>query len=897
MMDNHNYFEMKVDKAKQKEANKCLRIFFCCTFQLIAAMPVSSQANGPAYLNSSLPVDGRVDDIISKLSLSQKIKLLMNKGTAIDSNGLHIPAYNWWNECLHGVARAGKATVFPQAIGLAAMWDTVMMNKVANAISDEARAKHEYFAQHNQRGIYTGLNFWTPNINIFRDPRWGRGMETYGEDPFLTGATANAFVRGLQGNNPAYFKAIATVKHFVVHSGPERGRSGFNADVSDYDFLETYTPAFKTTIQNGGAYSVMCAYNAFRGEPCCSNNYLLDTLLRKQWGFKGFIVTDCGAVNNIYRYHKAVPTAEEASAIAIKAGVDMECGSTFTALDKAVAKGLVQESDLDNALRRLFKARFLLGLFDDPNSISFTKIPYSVVESKANVQLSAEAARKSIVLLKNEGGVLPLKKGIKTLAVIGPNAADEEALLANYNGLPSKIITPLQGLKNALPATKILYAFGSPHAEGLPAPQIISSLYLFQDKEGTKRGLIGEYFNNLQRAGTPVMTRVDSVINFLWINGAPSPKLNAYDFSIRWKGFLKAPVDGWYQLDMSASSQYEFIFNDTSLFKYNSPDGFDHRHKAVYLRTGQSYPVLINYANEGANAIAKLNWEIPGQDYEAKALAVAKEADAVVLCMGLSPRVEGEQMDVKLDGFDAGDRTKLELPQVQQALIKKIAALGKPVVLVLVNGSALAINWEAQNVPAIMETWYGGQEAGTAIADVLTGKYNPSGRLPVTFYTSEKELPAFDNYNMKGRTYRYYTGKALYPFGYGLSYTSFTYSKVVFPSTAKTGDAVRASITVKNSGKYDGDEVVQLYLQRPGDKALRSLRGFARIHVKKGESKNVSFNLKPDDFSQITGDGQRRILPGDYQISIGGGQPTMNNSGLVVVKKITLTGQAVQLYL
>lgn len=412
-------------------------------FCFLTAKQARSQKTVPAYLNASLPVEQRVDDIISKLSLSQKIKLLMNKGTAIDSNGLRIPAYNWWNECLHGVARAGKATVFPQAIGLAAMWDTTMMNKVANAISDEARAKHEYFGAHGQRGIYTGLNFWTPNINIFRDPRWGRGMETYGEDPFLTGATANAFIRGLQGINPKYFKTIATVKHFVVHSGPERGRAGFNADVSDYDFLETYTPAFKTTIQNAGAYSVMCAYNAFRGEPCCSNNYLLDTLLRRQWGFKGFIVTDCGAVSNIYRAHKTVSTAEEASAIAIKAGVDLECGSAFNALDKAVAKGLLQESDLDNALRQLFKGRFLLGIFDDPKTVSFAKIPYSVVESKSNVQLSLEAARKSIVLLKNSGNILPLKKAIRTLAVIGPNANDEEILLANYNGLPSHIVTPL----------------------------------------------------------------------------------------------------------------------------------------------------------------------------------------------------------------------------------------------------------------------------------------------------------------------------------------------------------------------------------------------------------------------------------------------------------------------
>ncbi|MBC7867598.1 MAG: glycoside hydrolase family 3 C-terminal domain-containing protein, partial [Gloeobacteraceae cyanobacterium ES-bin-316] len=467
--------------------------FFLVVVTAIAAFSGQvciAQTKQPAYLNSSLPVSQRVDDVIGKLSLSQKIKLLMNKGTAIDSNGLKIPAYNWWNECLHGVARAGKATVFPQAIGLAATWDTVLMNKVANAISDEARAKHEYFAKKNQRGIYTGLNFWTPNINIFRDPRWGRGMETYGEDPYLTSRMANAFIRGMQGNNPKYFKTIATIKHFVAHSGPEEGRSGFNVNVSENDFWETYAPAFKSAVQNAGVYSLMCAYNAFRGEPCCSNDYLMNDLLRKQWGFKGFIVTDCGAVSNIYRKgaHEKVPTAEEASALAIKAGVDLECGSAFNNLDKAVAKNLIKETDLDNALRRLFTARFLLGFFDDASKSSYTKIPFSVVESKQHIQLSLEAARKSTVLLKNEGNILPLKNTIKILAVIGPNTNEEEVLLANYNGLPTSIATPLTALKKQLPGTKILYAQGSAYADGLPVVKLITSEYLFTDKQATLSG-------------------------------------------------------------------------------------------------------------------------------------------------------------------------------------------------------------------------------------------------------------------------------------------------------------------------------------------------------------------------------------------------------------------------
>ena len=867
----------------------------------IVSLPIFAQPS-PKYTNVNLPISERVTDIISKLSLQQKVKLLMNKGTAIDSNGLKIPAYNWWNECLHGVARAGKATVFPQAIGLAATFDTLLMSKVANAISDEARAKHEFFANSNQRGIYTGLNFWTPNINIFRDPRWGRGMETYGEDPLLTSSMANVFIKGLQGNDPKYFKTIATVKHFVAHSGPEEGRSGFNVNVSDNDLWETYTPAFKSAVKNAGVYSLMCAYNAFRGEPCCSNDYLMNDLLRKQWGFKGFIVTDCGAVSNIYKKtaHEKVETAEEASARAIKAGVDLECGSAFNALDKAVAKNLITEAELDNALRRLFTARFLLGSFDEPKDVPFTKIPFSVVESKEHVQLSLEAARKSIVLLKNDRNILPLNQNIKTMAVIGPNADDEEVLLANYNGLPTKIITPLEGLKKQLPNTKIIYAQGSPHATGLPVPKLIAANYLFTNIEMTGQGLRGSYFSNNTFSGTPVLSRVDSVINFLWINESPALSINPFNFSVRWQGYLKVPVSGEYFLDMYGSSNFELLIEDTTLFKYNNPDGADHKYKKIILKADKLYSVKINYSNTGANAIVKLNWEMPNTNYEAEAIEIAKKADLVVLCMGLSPRIEGEQMDVKLDGFNKGDRTKLELPAIQQSLIKKIVALSKPVVLVLVNGSAVAVNWEKENIAAIVETWYGGQQAGNAIAGILTGKYNPSGRLPVTFYTSEKELPAFEDYNMKGRTYRYYTGKPLYEFGFGLSYTSFTYSNLNAKPIVKIGDNVVVKVTVQNSGKLDGEEVVQLYLdnnQKNDQTPQRVLKGFAKLFLKKGESRTISFLLKPADFSHINKLSKRIVSSASYKISVGGKQPTVFYKGNVVSKKMILNGKELVLEL
>jgi len=870
-------------------------IFALISISQIDAQVSFIQNNKKAYLNSALPISQRVDDIISSLSLQQKVKLLMNKGTAIDSNGMYIPAYNWWNECLHGVARAGKATVFPQAIGLAATWDTVLMNKVANAISDEARAKHEYFAQKNQRGIYTGLNFWTPNINIFRDPRWGRGMETYGEDPFLTSTMANTFIRGLQGQDTKYFKTIATIKHFVTHSGPEEGRSGFNVDVTDNDFWETYTPAFKSAVKNAGVYSLMCAYNAFRGEPCCSNDYLLNDLLRKQWGFNGFIVTDCGAVTNLYRKgaHERVPTAEEASAIAIKAGVDLECGSAFNALDKAIEKKLLTEADLDNALRRLFTARFLLGFFDAPSLVPFSKIPYSVVESKKHVQLSLEAARKSIVLLKNDKGLLPLKNNYKTIAVIGPNANEEEVLLANYHGLPSSIITPFEGIENQFTQSNVIFAQGAPHAEGLPVVKRIAPTFLFVNKEATQQGLEGQYFNNTNFAGKPVLARVDSCINFNWTIVPPSSDINPANFSVKWNGFLKVPFDGEYTLDMYGSSDFQLILNDNTLFKYSSSDGPEHRYKKIQLKSNEVYSVQINYFNVGDNPIATLNWEKPKNEYEAEAIEVAKSADLVILCMGLSPRVEGEDMDIKLDGFNRGDRTKLALPIIQQNLIKKITDLGKPVVLVLLNGSALAINWEDEHISTIIETWYGGQQGGKAIADVLSGNYNPSGRLPVTFYTSEKELPAFADYNMKGRTYRYYTGKPLYEFGYGLSFTNFTYSNLVLNTVANVGDKISVTVDVQNTGDFDGEEVAQLYLtnlSKALQKTLRSLKGYDRFFLKKGQKRTISFEIQAKDFSYISNDGKRVIDAGSFQVSVGGKQPTQFKKGEILIKTVQIKG-------
>lgn len=851
-------------------------------FNALAQHQTKNKAIVPAYLNTTFATEERVTDLIARLTLAQKIKLLMHRGLAIDSGEVKVPAYNWWNECLHGVARAGKATVFPQAIGLAATWDTALLYRVASAISDEGRAKYEQFSKQGKRGIYQGLNFWTPNINIFRDPRWGRGMETYGEDPHLTGRLAVSFIKGIQGNHSKYYKAIATIKHFVVHSGPEGTRNSFDASVSDYDLYTTYTPAFEAGIKEAKVYSVMCAYNRFRGEPCCGSSFLMDDLLRKRWGFNGFIVTDCGAVNLFHRKgaHEVVATPEEASALAIKSGVDLECGNTFQALDVAIKKGLVTEAELDVALKRLFTARFKLGFFDDPKANPYTKISYNVVESEAHKKLALESARKSIVLLKNENKTLPLSNRIKTVAVIGPNADDEEVMLANYHGFPSDVVTPLKGLQKGLPDTKILYAKGSLHVAGVPSLDVVGEQYLFTDANGATPGLTAVYYNNNTWQGTPSLTRVDKKIDFYWINHLPSKAFDRENFSVRWTGYLKAPVSGTYSLGVYGYDQFRLLFNDSLLSNVNSEHEPQMPYKKLALQAGQLYKIEVRFASSKSAPLIKLKWEVPGQNLREEALALCKNADAVVMCMGLSPRLEGEEMkDLTADGFLKGDRTKLALPQTQLELIKAVHALGKPVVLVLLNGSAVAINWEAENIPAIVEAWYGGQEGGTAIADVLTGAYNPSGRLPVTFYKSENDLPDFEDYNMQGRTYRYFKGKPLYEFGYGLSYTSFAYSNLLAKDSYSADEPLTVSIDVKNTGAYDGEEVVQLYLTDSASAALgevHRLKAFQKVFLRKGEKKRVSLRISSGELSIRSLHSNKSIIPGRINLFVSGGQPKKN---------------------
>jgi beta-glucosidase len=818
------------------------------------------------YRDTHLSVEARVNDLVARMTLEEKASQLLSDSPAIDR--LHIPAYNWWNECLHGVARAGRATVFPETIGMAATWDTRLLFRVSTAISDEARAKHEEFVRRGKRGIYEGLTFWTPNINLFRDPRWGRGMETYGEDPLLTGKMAVAFIRGLQGDDPKYLKTVATAKHYAVHSGPESTRHTANVVVDEQDLRDSYLPQFEMAIREGGAQSVMCAYNSVDGKPACANPHLLQDILREEWKFPGYVVSDCGAIGDIYQGHRAAASADQGVAMAIHAGTDLDCGLEYTHAVNAVKLGFLKESEIDTAVKRLFTARFRLGMFDPPEQVKWAQIPYSVNESKEHADLAVETARESIVLLKNQRNVLPLSRSLKTLAVIGPNADDAEVMLGNYNGQPSHPVTPLAGIHEKLGAgTHIIYARGTDIAPGMPSFEAVPNSALFtSDSPDKQHGLKAEYFSTsnfngraylgrafvsieMRKAAVipkdpkPLFTRTDPNVDFDWRDGAPRHDLDDDNFGVRWTGFLAPAVSGKYELGATGLNSYELSFNGKMIAHRDNVHERGYEWQTVDLEAGKLYPIQLNFHEVSGDADIRLVWEPPHADYREQAIGAARASDAIVLFLGLSPRLEGEEMKIAVDGFAGGDRVKLGIPQVQQDLLESISALGKPVILVLLNGSALSINWARDHVPGIVELWYPGQAGGTALADVLFGDYNPGGRLPLTFYRSEDQLPAFDDYHMKGRTYRYFQGEPLFPFGYGLSYTTFTYTNLT--TSSASGD-VAVSVEVKNTGNRDGDEVVQVYskqLQAGPDAPIRSLAAFDRVHLKAGERKTVHLTV------------------------------------------------------
>ncbi|WP_163712792.1 glycoside hydrolase family 3 C-terminal domain-containing protein [Mangrovibacterium lignilyticum] len=838
---------------------------------LVAGMSLNLMAQYQyPFQNPDLPIEKRVDDLVSRLTLQEKIDQTLFEAPAVGRLG--IPKYNWWNECLHGVARAGYATVFPQSISIAASWNKDLIFDVASVISDEARAKHHEFVRRGERGIYQGLTFWSPNINIFRDPRWGRGHETYGEDPYLTGQMGMEFVRGLQGDDDKYLKVVATAKHYAVHSGPEPLRHEFDAEVSERDLRETYLPAFRTLVIGGGVYSVMGAYNRFRGEAACANTELFD-ILRDKWKFDGYFVSDCGAIADIWKYHKVVPDAAAAAALAITRGCDLNCGSTYEALTEAVEDSLLSEAELDVAVKRLFTARFKLGMFDPMEKVAYAQIPYSVNNNAAHNTLARKAAQESIVLLKNENQTLPFTKDLNTIAVIGPNADDVQSLWGNYSGVPSNPVTVLKGIQNKLvPQTEVLYAQGCDLANGIPAMKAIPSIYL-KTADG-EQGLKAEYFGNAKWDGEPLFTQIDDKIDFVWDIDTPDPRLEPGNYSIRWTGFITAPKTGTYYFSDWGKPYMTIEFGDDEKGGNN-----EHhprmRELKIDLVAGESYKVEVKYQNYYGDATARLLWSVPQDDMLQQAVETAKKADVVVLALGLNERLEGEEMKIQIDGFSGGDRTSLDLPATQVALMKAIVATGKPVALVLINGSALSINWANENVPAILTAGYPGQQGGNAIADVLFGDYNPAGRLPVTWYKSVDQLPPFEDYDMEGRTYRYFRQEPLYPFGFGLSYTSFAYSNLQMPNSTRMNEPVTISVDVTNTGEMDGDEVVQLYLtdeKASTPRPIRQLEGFKRIHLKKGETKTVRFSLTPRQFSMINKKDVCVVEPGWFTVAVGGEQ-------------------------
>ena len=780
-----------------------------------------------------------------------------------------------------------------------------------------------------KRNIYQGLTFWTPNINLFRDPRWGRGMETYGEDPYLTGKLAAQFIKGLQGNDPKYLKTVATAKHYAVHSGPESVRHSFDAVVSEVDLRDTYLPQFEMAIKEGGAFSVMCSYNRVGGTPACANPRLLQQILREEWKFPGYVVSDCGAISDIYQGHKFAATAEAGSSLAVKAGTDLACGAEYTALIPAVKQGLIRESEIDVSLKRLFLARFKLGMFDPQDMVAYSRIPYSVNDSAEHKALALEAARKSIVLLKNEDGVLPFKKSVKSVAVIGPNADDVNVMLGNYNGDPSSPVTPLEGIRRKLgPGAKVLYARGSDLAENMPVDAVVPTSALFtSDGADRKPGLKAEYFalsdfdgephstqeKTFAKTGhalvrdpakhKPVLTRIDPKIDFQWWDGTPDPRIPNDDIGVRWTGFLAPPISGTYRLGGHGFNAWEITLNGKPVAQFNNIYERSYEYGAVELQAGKLYPITVQLHNFLNDANMQLVWAVPGKDYAREAIETAKKADVVTLFLGLSPRLEGEEMKVPVEGFSGGDRVSLDLPKMQEDLLRRIVELRKPTVLVLMNGSSVAVNWARDNVKAIVDLWYPGQAGGTAIADVLFGDYNPAGRLPVTFYKSADQLPPFTDYAMKGRTYRYFRGEPLFPFGYGLSYTKFTYRNLNVPDEVQIGDDVKLSVEVGNSGGVAGEEVVQLYVKNVagGETApIRSLQGFQRVSLKPGEKMTVEFTLSARQLSSIGEDNKRTVTPGLFELSVGGKQPGFQGildaaTTEALTRSIRLTGHSLDL--
>ena len=871
------------------------------------AVPPAPPTTGPSaaypFQNPDLPLDQRVDDLVGRLTLPEKVSQMLNASPAI--NRLGIPAYNWWNEALHGVARTSlKTTVFPHAIGMAATFDKDAMLTMATMTSDEARAVHQEFVRRGERGIYQGLTFWTPNINIFRDPRWGRGQETYGEDPYLTGQLGSALVKGFQGDDPKYLKITACAKHFAVHSGPESSRHVYNAQISDYDLWDTYLPAFRDLIVDAKVAGVMCAYNAYAGQPCCGSDILMTNILYKKWQFKGYVTSDCDGLNDFWQHHKTDPDAATAAANAVLHGTDIECATgklfTYNSLLESVQKKLISEQQLDVSVKRLYKIRFQLGMFDPVERVKYAQIPMSVVESAPHQAHALRMARESVVLLKNENHTLPLRKNLKKIAVLGPNADNESVQLGNYNGFPTTLVTPLAGIRAKVgKTTEVVYVQGVDYASNtVYEPLDINKNLAYQGQPGFH----AEYFKGTNLEGPAVATRQEAGLDRYLANVKMevAPGLPAENFSARYQATFTPANTEELALQITGDDAYRLFVDGKLVLDAWAGRGVSTSQYVLHVTAGKPLDLKLEYLQTDRRTILKFTGARVVPMNAANILAKVQDADAIVFVGGISPKLEGEEMNVKVPGFSGGDRTTIGLPQVQTDLLKVLHSSGKPVVFAMMTGSALATPWEAAHLPAILNTWYGGQAAGTALADVLFGDYNPAGRLPVTFYKSETQLPAFDNYSMAGRTYRYFTGEPLFPFGHGLSYTTFKYSNLKVVAKPRTGQPVAVSVEVQNTGARAGDEVVQLYVRHPGTTgrvARHALEGFRRVSLAAGQRQTVRFTLSPRQLSRLDAQARRVELAENVQVFVGGGQPLAPavQAGQVLRASVQLAGQPVVL--
>jgi beta-glucosidase len=836
-------------------------------------LAAAAQNTSQPWFNPDLPTDQRVDALIAQMTLTEKASQMVNQARAIPRLG--IPGYNWWSEALHGVARNGYATVFPEPVALAATFDPALIKQMGVAIGTEARVKYNIVGRETgEHGISQGLDFWSPNINIFRDPRWGRGQETYGEDPYLTGKMGSAFVEGMQGDDPRYFRVIATAKHYAVHSGPEAKRHAVDVTVSKHDQEDTYLPAFRELVTVAKVDSVMCAYNRINGQPACASDFLLGDQLKNKWGFSGYIVSDCDAIADIQRGHHYTQTYAQAAAASMKLGVDNDCAdfsvptvnsSDYDRYADVVKQGLIEQKVMDDSLRRLFTARIRLGLFDPPSRVPYAQVPDAELMSPLHRALALNLARESMVLLKNNG-VLPLKHGIRRIAVIGPLADQVDVLLGNYNGQPRNPVTALAGIRAAFPDAQITFEPGTNFLRALEA--VPSSMLTTPDGQP---GLKGEYYKGADFAGAPVLARTDPNIAF---DRDTSPVLpDAGPLSVRWTGAFSMPETGTYSIGLDGQNSRLWIDGKLAVDS-SAPRQRSARTVDMAFEKGRKCEIKVEQT-PARGPMLKLVWSRVIDHPLERAVAAAKAADVVVALTGISSALEGEEMNVNVAGFSGGDRTSLDMPKDEEDLLKAVKATGKPLAVVLMNGSALSVNWAAKHADAIVDAWYPGEEGGNAIAQTLSGSNNPSGHLPVTFYTGIEQLPPFDSYDMKGRTYRYFTGKPLYPFGYGLSFTKFAYSGLRLPATLKAGDSLGVDVTVRNVGRRYGDAVPQAYLSFPNAPGtpIRALRAFTRLHLMPGESRKVHFDFSPRDLSSVTEAGDRVVAAGRYTISVGEGQP------------------------